>query len=481
MSEFGTIGTVDEVKRQLIEDNKTFQGLKYWEEIYGSVSLMGKQAESAVTYDYAKAMSEAYASSLQTDIDIISSNLGQGFKERELSENQLALEEAFASYQQNYLEGMQTVAKTTAEAEESVTSQLETEAKNVEGLNASVYNYLEYLFKKDPKLLETLGWQEYLNYTPKLDAEGKEITDDEGKVIYDKSLKSWDELTTARLDDNNEYISLVDKEGNLTIKGIDFYDKIMNQINTDQYGVSSWQNWLRETNPELYDWSQSYNPYDYSVYIDPNTGEIKNTHLGSFRTMVGLTSSDQTYAFIERFGGMTEKELNAKLDVFKTDISNIVTKMKKADSTDAASYLSDVKDLVGNLKETATELGIVNDIDFATVEKQIEEYIAQSEGRTNQYYKEGTDIYLGAALTGASIGAAAGAFGGPLTMGIGASVGLLIGVFAGTAGAVGEKDKHAKDQDAYMKQAEEVYMNLLTTMITHAQQKRRQTQIDAMK
>lgn len=353
MSEFGTIGTVDEVKRQLMEYDKTFQGLKYWEEMYGSVSLMGKQAESAVTYDYAKAMSEAYASSLQTDMDIMSSNLGQGFKERELSENQLALEEAFASYQQNYLEGMQTVAKTTAEAEASVTSQLETEAKNVEGLNASVYNYLEYLFKKDPNLLETLGWQEYLNYTPKLDAEGKEITDEEGKVVYNKSLKSWDELTTPQLDDNNEYISLVDNQGYLTSKGIDFYDKIMNQINTDQYGVSSWQNWLRETNPELYNWSQSYNPYNHATYVDPNTGEIKNTNIGSFRTLVGLKPGDQTYSFAERFAGMTKKEVDESLSKF-IDYSN-----KLSQST---SNIKDIKNYTNEIKSLITKYGISEDL-----------------------------------------------------------------------------------------------------------------------
>ena len=40
------------------------------------------------------------------------------------------------------------------------------------------------------------------------------------------------------------------------------YDKVMNQVLTDEYGVSSYQEWLKETNPELYTWSQSYNPYN---------------------------------------------------------------------------------------------------------------------------------------------------------------------------------------------------------------------------
>lgn len=470
MSEFGTIGTVDEVKRQLMEYDKTFQGLKYWEEMYGSVSLMGKQAESAVTYDYAKAMSEAYASSLQTDIDIMSSNLGQGFKERELSENQLALEEAFASYQQNYLEGMQTVAKTTAEAEASVTSQLETEAKNVEGLNASVYNYLEYLFKKDSNLLETLGWQEYLNYTPKLDAEGKEITDDEGKVIYDKSLKSWDELTTARLDDNNEYTSLVDKEGNLTIKGVDFYDKIMNQINTDQYGVSSWQNWLRETNPELYDWSQSYNPYDYSAYIDPNTGEIKNTHLGSFRTMVGLTSSDQTYAFIERYGGLTEKELNNMFDDFYADINNISTKNFDKASVDLDNIVTDIKNLTDKLGISADVEEVIGGWD--NLKNEITTY---GNNIINSVSDE--DTWAGVAqglIAGATIGAAGGFIGSGIGLLIGAAGGL-IGAAVG-AGRTAEKKRAA--QDAAIENAKNSYTQAITMLIEYAKSERRKKQIE---
>lgn len=472
MAEFGTIGTVDDIKKQLIEANKTYEGLKTWEQLYGSVSLMGKQAESALTYDYAKAMSEAYASSLQSEAGIMSSNLGQGFKQRELETNQSILEEAFASYQQNYLEGLQSVAESTAKAEAGVTSELETQASNTEALNASVYNYLEYVFKTKPDLFKELNWEEYLNITPRLDADGKEILDDDGNIVYDKSLKSWQELTTAKLDDNNEYTSLVDEQGYLTVKGVDFYDKVMNQILTGKEGVSTYQSWLRETNPELYNWSQTYNPYDYNSYMDPNTGEIKNTNIGSFRTLVGLTSGDQTYAFVERFGGLTEKELNTKFESFKADFKNINTK-------DPEKYVKSLNEITEDIKDLTRTMGIESEIEEAVggwdnLTNILNEYVTNAQNIEDslrkEHLKQTAKIAAGTALTAkaASLIPLIGGFAAGLVTVVGA--GVEIGVSASYQEAINNVNKQA------IEDAKNAYANMIFGFTNYAQQMRREKQ-----
>jgi hypothetical protein len=244
----------------------------------------------------------------------------------------------------------------------------------------------------------------------------------------------------------------------------------MNQILTGKEGVSSYQSWLRETNPELYNWSQTYNPYDYNPYIDPNTGEIKNTNIGSFRTMVGLTSSDQTYSFIERYGGLTEKELNNMFDDFYTDINNISTKNFDKASADLDVIVTDIKNLTD-------KLGMSEDVEKAiggwdNLKNEISNY---ANNVINSVSNE--DTWAGVTqglIAGATIGAAGGFIGSGIGLLIGAAGGL-IGAAVG-AGRTAEKKRAA--QDAAIANAKNSYTQAITMLIEYAKSERRKKQIE---
>ena len=89
MANYGQIFSTNDIARQLKEANRTYEGLKTWEQLYGSVNLAEEQTINSLKQDYSKEISQAYLSSLQQEQDILGSNIGQGYKEQMLNENQL--------------------------------------------------------------------------------------------------------------------------------------------------------------------------------------------------------------------------------------------------------------------------------------------------------------------------------------------------------------------------------------------------------
>lgn len=460
----GYIFTKDELARNLQEANRDYYGRKTWEELYGNIALSGQQAISSLKQDYSSAIGEAYLSSLQSEQDILSSNIGQGYKERALLENEQALEEAFASYKQNYLTNVSSIQQSTAKATSQVTSALEQQADYTKQFAESHYQYLQYLYDEysDSGLFKQDIWKRYLTDTGE--------------------LKSWEELTTPTYETYTDeegnvvkdWTSLFDDEGNLTIVGADFYDQMMNQlayegnvlkVGEDSYTLPTFGDWLSKENEELYEWSQSYNPYNYTE---------AGTQLGSFKTMVGLTSTDYKYQFIERYSGFTKKQLESKFDTFESKVEDIVTKMNKDDGDDTTSYMYDIKSLVSDVETVAKELGIYEDINFDEVRNTIQYYINNAENIDN----EALEIYLGTTGTAAAMGAAAGSFLGPVGAGFGALIGGLIGAGIGTVGAAEADKKYTEARREYGIKAKNTYMNLITTMVQYSEQKRRQKQID---
>ena len=94
--------TEQQAKQQLKQLNRDYLGRQTWEKMYGQIDLGTRQAENALTYDYAKAVGEAYQSSIAAEQNIMSSNIGQGFKEQAMYNNEQALQDAYNSYLQNY-------------------------------------------------------------------------------------------------------------------------------------------------------------------------------------------------------------------------------------------------------------------------------------------------------------------------------------------------------------------------------------------
>ena len=111
-----------------------------------------------------------------------------------------------------------------------------------------------------------MRWERYITNDPVLDAEGKEQFDEEGNRIEERRLKTQEEMAAELYDEN----------GNLTLAGLDYFDQLENSLANE--GGYSWGQYLLDTNEDLYNWSKTYNPYNYT---------FEGTNAGSFRTMVG--------------------------------------------------------------------------------------------------------------------------------------------------------------------------------------------------
>ena len=418
--------TEREAQKQLQSSNRDYYSRKTWEQKYGNIDVTKQRAESGLTYDYAKELGQAYSSAMQSEQAILGDKYSTLNKSQAIQSIDQALQEAYDAYLQNYQKGLANIEESASEATSQITKNLETEAANTKLMQESAYKYLQYLYQNysDSPMFQEELWKRYLTT--------------ENDV---NRLKTWEELSPE----------LYDAEGNLTIKGADFYDQMMNQISQGTYGdtskygqITDYYSWLRSENPDLYDWAKSYNPYDYSMYYDPTTGEFVNSKEGSFKTMVGLTSSDQTYSFIERYGGMSEKDITNMFNKFVDDVKNIKV-TDTMDSKDLEKYSSNLKNITTNIKDLSKQLGI---------EKEMEELVGGWDNINNQLDKiisRDKSEYEKATSTLRKI---------PI-------VGWISNLFAETM-SEGQTIKNLKDY----------YLSTIQSMITYSQSQRRQKELE---
>lgn len=419
MGEYGMISDKSTIKQQLKDANRDYMGRKTWENLYAGIDIAEKQQIGVLKQDYAKAMSDAYATAYKNKAAIGASNIGQGYKVEALDSIDTALQEAYDTYRRNYLQAESEIQAASAEAVENVDNALTEQAGNIKKFADLPYEYLKYLFEKysegnpeDNIFLTNELWKRY-TYEEK---------DEEGNLTGERLLKSWedivaygayDEYTDEFGNKQKEWTGLYDDRGNLTIKGADFYDQMMNDL--AQRGGYSFGEWLANYDEDLYDWSQSYNPYDY-------TKDQRN--IGSFRTMVGLTSTDQTYSFIERYGGMSRKELDSMYSKFSDKAIELNRKVSEDNGRGSKGILEEYKGLTNDIADLTDRLGIKDDIE-KEMGMSFDELSEQLYNLTEGALSNG-EIWWQTVL---------GAFGAGGTLGSGAAIGAMYGAKVGAIGA----------------------------------------------
>lgn len=490
MSEYGMIYDTSSIKNQLKEANRDYTGRKTWENLYSSIDLSEKQQINALKQDYAKAMSAAYSTAYQNKAAIANSNLGQGYKVSAIDDVDAALQKAYAKYQQDYLKDTSKIESTANEAYENVNSALTEQAEYTKKFANAPYQYLQYLFDKynegsdkDNIFLTNDLWKRYTY----------EETDDEGNLTGERALKSWEDIKNygayEEYIDNDgakqkEWTGLFDDSGNLTIKGADFYDQMMNDL--AQKGGYSFGEWLSTEDEDLYNWSKSYNPYDYTT---------DQSNAGSFRTMVGLTSTDQTYSFIERYGGMSKKELDSKYSKFTNKVNELNDKIKN--NKNGKTILEEYKALTSDIETLTDKLGITDDIE-SQMNMTFDQLASTLYNLTENAYSS-SDIWwqsLGsafgtgfltssaeaAALKAGASAAVASAF--PLARASASVpvVGWIVAALIATGAAVYSGISTANNLKAQNKQlatqGQTAYNNLVKNLVDYSQQQRRQKQIE---
>lgn len=427
----GIISTANQTAANLREQNRDYYGRKTWENLFVQNQQQAMAAENQLIKNYGEQTAQAYLQYLQNKNAIQTSQIVGAGKQELLSQQRLALQDAYNTYSQGLAQGQSEIATAAAQQESAITEALYSDAEYTNLYEQAHYDYLAELYKQyeegENKLFDEELWQQYL--APQIQA-----TDDKGNLLYidEEGNITTEETDTPSYEDRrlmtrSELMNMItepvyDEEGNLTndyllnLKGIDFYDLIENRLATVGEGMSFGE-YLSETNPELYNWSTSYNPYDYTE---------DGTRAGTFKTMTGRASTDYLYSFAERAGGMEEgqiKEMFAKFEEASTELGKLISESGR-DLPEQA--FGQIDTMVNEIHTLAKDLGIDKDLE-SQMGMTWEQFTSQITNYANETATGGemAGAFFGDVVHDASVGTTIGS-------GVGAGVGAVLGAVAGS-------------------------------------------------
>ena len=492
----GYIQTSDQAKK-FLQDMRNATGSRSFGSLYAANELAGMKAEQQVEQQYGEQIGQAYKSAMAQRSNILSSNLGTGYKEAMLGDTDQYLSKAYDQYMSKLSQSKQAIASSVSEANQTVTDELEKQAANVLEYNKEATKYADYYINwlknnlSEEEYLETINRPDWRNYmtadfgddaetqarydelaaleeagtlSPEQEAELKQL-----RASYYR-LKSEQELATPAYVEEvdpetgekfKHWTSIVDDQGNLTEAGINYYDFLENYAATRQGAGPSWEQYLSETNPELLDWAKTYNPY--------LAGTKDPFWAGTMRTAHGTMSNDYKYTFLERVGGLGQKEVNAVFGDLKT-LAN-----KSIDDIN----VNDVKSFAAKYRKLAEQTGIEG-VDWEAVDKEIDvklqniDELKEEIGIRNAV-AAGTGIALSLAIVG--IVASAIFTGGASLAGTGVAVGLTDALVLGSINTANEVKALEGDKKAQEDALKQMYLNSLTSMVSEVNAKKREQQI----
>lgn len=342
----GSIFTGDVIKSQLEDANRNYYGQRTWAKLFGDLNLSKQLGTENLMQNYGTIMGEAYAASKANQSAILGSNLGQGFKQAALEENQLALDNAYDSYMSQYLTEQQELNTEVAKQQSSLNKELDTLADMTAKYGNAHFDYLQSLWDKYEAGELTFNPFELTQFQRFLKTE----LDDNGNEI--KTFKPMSEIQA----------SLFDAQGNLTQQGVDFFDTLEHDQHLNPY---SFADYLSETDEELYEWGRTENPYNFA----PNAAGL-NINDATFRQMVGQSSVDEQYNFLEKAYGMEDGEIkNLFADLETKSVELIESLNYKGKLFMRDTYRLNDREIsklsgeyVEGLKKIAGDLGMSNEL-----------------------------------------------------------------------------------------------------------------------
>ena len=227
---------------------KALPGKDVFSSLYGDVNLQTQRAENQALYDYSKELSSAYATSLYQQQDIMSSNLGQGYKQQYMADTESALQQAYDTYLKKYQKSLSGIEEDSAKAVSDIYAaehqRGQTGASLLSG-KTSIYNFLSEMFNKSDNRFDQKFYENMIDKST-------------GK------LKSWNDIASGIVDPMT---------GILTDKGSNWLKTILFDQSLGDTSESYWS-WLANQDPELYkQLTQGIDPYSgmssMLTYLEP--------------------------------------------------------------------------------------------------------------------------------------------------------------------------------------------------------------------
>ena len=506
----GFIQTPEQAKQTILSDYRNAAGSRSFGSLYAANELAGARATQQVEQQYGEQIGAAYKTAMAQRANILESNLGTGYK-TELSEDvQKSLNQAYDAYMSKMSQSKQQIAETVSEANTEVDDVLQKYAENTAAYRNAHGDYaqswVDYMRnnlseEEYAKFITSPDWRNYVTLDFGDDESAASqyqllqrfvdagvMTDQQLREAYAKyyRLKTTEELSAPTFVEEvdpetgetfRKYTSIVDDEGNITAAGKNYFDFLENYAATRQGKGPSWEEYLSENNPELLDWAKTYNPYNYTD--DP-------TNAGTFRTVYGTASTDYKYTFLEEYGGLSKKEIDATFGEM-TSIMN-----KSVDDINT----SDVKGLISSYRQLAEQMGYDSDrVDWQRIEQQADVYLQQikeydeeikakktAEGVGGFYgFGAGVGMVIGGIISiiasGVGIVATGGAAVVPGIAGMAEGASMIAagaGTIAGTSVGIAESEKQIKalegDKKAQENLLKQMYLNSLGMMVNDINQ-----------
>ena len=506
----GFIQTPEQAKQTILSDYRNAAGSRSFGSLYAANELAGARATQQVEQQYGEQIGAAYKTAMAQRANILESNLGTGYKTELSDDVQKSLNQAYDAYMSKMSQSKQQIAETVSEANAEVDDVLQKYAENTAAYRTAHGDYaqswVDYMRnnlseEEYAKFITSPDWRNYVTLDFGDDESAASqyqllqkfvdagiMTDQQLRETYAKyyRLKTTEELSTPAFVEEvdpetgetfRKYTSIVDDEGNITAAGKNYFDFLENYAATREGKGPSWEEYLSENNPELLDWAKTYNPYNYTD--DP-------TNAGTFRTVYGTASTDYKYTFLEEYGGLSKKEIDATFGEM-TSIMN-----KSVDDINT----SDVKGLISSYRQLAEQMGYDSDrVDWERIEQQADVYLQQikeydeeikakktAEGVGGFYgFGAGVGMVIGGIISiiasGVGIVASYGAAVVPGAIGMAKGASMIAagaGTIAGTSVGIAESEKQIKalegDKKAQENLLKQMYLNSLGMMVNDINQ-----------
>lgn len=321
----------NKIANTYIASRRDESGALAYESAMQDVGIETQAAIQSLNKSYSSVINDAYTNYLNSKRNITSSNLGQGYKEAYLEQEEQTLQKNIAQADINAAETKQDILKQQLQSEAAIGEAFQTEVLNMEKVGQQLSNYMNYL-----KNVST------------------DIITDEGsssQSYYDAIIKGKD---------------LSDFAAKNTVLAEDLYDELYNAAPkgyTDEEGQAAlnWEDWLSgqiktQADQDWYDW-----------YVGRGGYEMFQE---AYKKSTGTTAAGKYLAEQEKLQKQKEADYTlARTDVPKyakefdesTNIKPVEFEKTKSDLARGGQiYIQsdELKHNANNLLKYATELGL---------------------------------------------------------------------------------------------------------------------------